>query len=63
MEVLGLEPVPIWDPGAFEARTLAARSIFRTLLTILVGVEGKKRYPLSFLVGIQANEVIMEVEC
>ena len=21
----GLEPVPIWDPGAFKARTLAAR--------------------------------------
>ena len=22
---LGLEPVPIWDPGAFKARTLASR--------------------------------------
>ena len=27
MELLGLEPVPIWDPSVFKARTLAARSL------------------------------------
>ena len=25
VELLGLEPAPIWDPGTFKARTLAAR--------------------------------------
>ena len=25
VELLGLEPVPIWDPGVFKVRTLATR--------------------------------------
>ena len=25
VELLGLEPAPVWDPGAFRVRTLAAR--------------------------------------
>ena len=33
VELLGLEPVPIWDPGAFKVRTLAARPWHRALVT------------------------------
>ena len=55
VELQGLEPVPIWDPGAFKARTLAARPhhrahnllILRIKLMSLCPERGLPKWPGS----------------